>query len=767
TQPTAAPADGSAPATPAAPAGGETAVPAGATPAAQPVAGEAPKRPADVTKWKTQDYLAAKVENDPKLIDAVTDLGRRSAGKSGGGGLFSRLVGKFGSEDISDAEGAANLLAKLLVYQPPKPAPDAGATPGPGETANPAGSAPAVFRPGYSRPSPSGGADNQSPPDVRLVEAIISALGLNGSPTAVKTLTQLLAGAIPTGVEDKAVVDATLKTLAANARPEYEKLLLAALITPTQFRSAAATAPPAGTAQPGGIAQPGGAAQPGGIAQPGGAAESQPSGPAKVSAGELQQQAFTLVSPTASPQLRLTLARHAIDPQTPRAHRDLFWPLIEQQNLANVGAHVALYLDARTDAKLKEALQGYFLNYSSTALGGLLGVPQAAGTDAGAAVAGPAYGTPGGVAMSHGPVSRPSYSAPPPATFDAGGTPGSLPRPDAPAEAAPETPVEGAPVAVKSDPELALLLARQIWDPRVVAVVEKQLAQVTTLEKSPEVVVLASTFPLESTRGKLARLIQRRAKDNPQPLLTAGLLSKATSDPGLLVAVKSVPRKDTSTPASTSGRTSRRESDARGGAAATSQNESPQQWMKLSEDLVRALCRQFQAAAQGRPAAPAAASVAGETLGGSAKSPGAWPFKVRPGAKIVAEYQLNWPGDIQSKLPGIKIDPLVVHYVRMEQEERFGVLRGYYSRQVKSPATHTIENGVWFDSMSTGSEPTRKRSLDILITRVGQQTPPTTTATTDRAKEKEEAEPLILEFLLVEVPKLDTEIKPVRNLNEP
>jgi hypothetical protein len=103
----------------------------------------------------------------------------------------------------------------------------------------------------------------------------------------------------------------------------------------------------------------------------------------------------------------------------------------------------------------------------------------------------------------------------------------------------------------------------------------------------------------------------------------------------------------------------------------------------------------------------------------------------------------------------------------MEQEERFSVLRGYYSRQVKSPATHTIDNGVWFDSVGTGSEPTRKRSIDILITRAGQQPASATTTTTDRAKEREEAEPLVLEFLLVEVPKLDTEVKPVRNLNEP
>jgi hypothetical protein len=118
------------------------------------------------------------------------------------------------------------------------------------------------------------------------------------------------------------------------------------------------------------------------------------------------------------------------------------------------------------------------------------------------------------------------------------GTPGSLPRPDGPAEAAPETPVQGAPVAVKSDPELALLLARQMWDPRVVALVEKQLGQVTTLEKSPDVVVLASTFPLESTRGKLARLSR---------LLAGGLSSISAAEPTApanlrIMRIKGLPR---------------------------------------------------------------------------------------------------------------------------------------------------------------------------------------------------------------------------------
>ena len=141
---------------------------------------EATPLPDDVSRWKKEDYFRARLENNPKLVEAVARLGENTRGS------------------VAAAQG----LAALLVPPPPLPPPSA-CTAGNGGGSNGSqansnsrrrGAASRAGAPGSAVAAP-----GQPPPAVvpppkprtpaeaqKLVETIVAALGENGTAFAQK-----------------------------------------------------------------------------------------------------------------------------------------------------------------------------------------------------------------------------------------------------------------------------------------------------------------------------------------------------------------------------------------------------------------------------------------------------------------------------------------------------------------------------------------------------------------------------------------------------
>jgi hypothetical protein len=140
------------------------------------------KLPDDISKWEGADFIRARQDNSPKLLEAVAYLGEKYPG----------------------SVPMAKQLADLL--KTPRP----------------------------SDPSAAPSAQNAVP---GLIEAVINALGKNDSQPARKTLMQILNGKLTTD-DDKTAVEAVLKTLVQTPSTENDETISKVIVSPEQFRPA-------------------------------------------------------------------------------------------------------------------------------------------------------------------------------------------------------------------------------------------------------------------------------------------------------------------------------------------------------------------------------------------------------------------------------------------------------------------------------------------------------------------------------------------------
>jgi hypothetical protein len=141
-----------------------------------------PKLPDDLAQWGIGDFVRARMENSPKLLEAVAYLGE----KPGGGAPV------------------AQQLAELLK--------------------TPKSSDPTVTVPG-SMPG--------------LTEAVVEALAKNGSKPAQETLKQILNGKFTTD-DDSRAVDAVLKALVQKPSDENVDMVLKVIVSPEEIRPSTA-----------------------------------------------------------------------------------------------------------------------------------------------------------------------------------------------------------------------------------------------------------------------------------------------------------------------------------------------------------------------------------------------------------------------------------------------------------------------------------------------------------------------------------------------
>jgi hypothetical protein len=86
-------------------------------------------------------------------------------------------------------------------------------------------------------------------------------------------------------------------------------------------------------------------------------------------------------------------------------------------------------------------------------------------------------------------------------------------------------------------------------------------------------------------------------------------------------------------------------------------------------------------------------------------------------APPTAVYHCQWPGRLADKVPVAARDPLDVYYVRMEERCRPDHVVAYYRHQFESCQQRPTERGVWLDCLENGSQPDRKRSIDIVVSK--------------------------------------------------
>jgi hypothetical protein len=634
------------------------------TPDGQVDPAEQSQRPQDVAEWKRDDYFSARADQDSRLVQAVEHMGRRFVGK----------------------DTAARMLAQLL--EPP----EAEENPDP------------QSQPGYGSQS--------HQPNPQLIQAIVAALGINGSGTSRTTLEQILAGTLATD-DDQTAVGAALRALVADPSAQTDDVLFRAF-------SAADTLRP------------------------------QPKG--EIGADQLREMTLAAVSSTASEELRTKLARFMIRPNTPPQRREQIGGFLRVEHPDNVGAQLILYQSDETPPETKAAFERYFVGYSSAALAHALGIPggqpgsPAGGADWRNAPGGGAYGESDYGAEADGPVSaRPLVPGIRPAWEPPGGS--NL------LEAAARPP----------DPDAPFSRARQMWSAPTVALIEDRLDQLTSLEEQAALALLAGTIPADSTRTALWKTLHDHQADGPQQLEAAGLSTNLITDPGMLLSIKTLDRRMSTGSMSPSGgipgglygqpRVPQREGYRPPGQSYPSDNrfrpgagnrfgqstttegvaavrnavqkqvETEQNWMKTSESLVRAWCERFRAAATAQAGAAAAP---GGVSGQGGPGPNL-PIRPHPEAAVLAEYHLHWPGDLGAKLSGVAAGAMEIHYFLLAERKKPLTTLGFYRRQLQLEQTdrRPIENGFWLDRIQRVSQAKEKgpvdktdwkRSVDVLVT---------------------------------------------------
>ncbi len=411
--------------------------------------------------------------------------------------------------------------------------------------------------------------------------------------------------------------------------------------------------------------------------------EQRPAVAGALAADELQKRAYTVVLPAASAELRLKLAAFALEPTTPQEQQETLLKVLQMQDPANVPAQFLLYQNEATANPVKASLLGYFQGYSSEALARVMRMsPDDLGDKSG---------------------SQPTWN-----------------RPSVPMVAGR---FPGGPSKAGDDPDLPYRLVKQFWGPEFTRIMTGQLADLSSLETGAPIVVLAGTIPTDAMRAALYKALRRHCEEGSKALEAAGLIDRVFCDPGLLAVLKSLPIK-APPPSHVAGaaRTPAAEPRTRPGtpsrpgvpAVKVSKHLSEEEWMMTCGSLARAICHRFEAALRARIAAGKKAGQRVDFHDAAAKRP----IELHADKHVVAEYHLDWPDGLSNKdkLAGLPLDPMTIHYVRIEERGKLHALEGYYHRKFAAGAACPLPDGLYLESFHTVQHTDRKTSFDLLIT---------------------------------------------------
>jgi len=253
----------------------------------------------------------------------------------------------------------------------------------------------------------------------------------------------------------------------------------------------------------------------------------------------------------------------------------------------------------------------------------------------------------------------------------------------------------------KLDPDLPFRLGQQLWS---AAFIEPCLANVESLEEQGQILVLASTIPVDSTRAMLLQALDKCWSDGAKGPQTLGLAKPdVIGDPCLPVVLKALLKSNS--PTSSASKDQREK-----------QEKTADQWRKVLEDLIDLWCERFLATALARK--EQAERNRGDLAAGKPLIP--LRIKLRSPENVVARYQTFWSRDIKAKLPGVKLGPMQLDYVRIEEKADPRMVLAFYRRQaqVKRGEKRPVKNekSTWLNGFFVVPQTTRKRSVDVRIT---------------------------------------------------
>ena len=263
--------------------------------------------------------------------------------------------------------------------------------------------------------------------------------------------------------------------------------------------------------------------------------------------------------------------------------------------------------------------------------------------------------------------------------------------------------------AASQEPKWAGKVAGQLWSQEFVAGLTARLPRVESLREAASLMLLASTLPNDTVRAALYQTLTKHWEDGPAALGAAGLEAHAWCEPGFAVLVKICYRRNFPTPETNDVQFVRTRALSRERLLAASRYAA---WMQAGQAIANRL-----AALPSKP---------GPVVHGTASS-SELPVTLDSPQDVIAEYQLDWPSAMRDTLLGLRLDPLSVHYVKIEEKARPSKVLTHYKQQLKlgdrvkfremgrETEVHESAARIWFDHLSVGSTPDRVRSLDIVI----------------------------------------------------
>ncbi len=394
-------------------------------------------------------------------------------------------------------------------------------------------------------------------------------------------------------------------------------------------------------------------------------------------------------------RFRVRLARHIVSFPTPGQTHAQLWKLIEEPRLDNLPAQVFLYQEYRTPASTRGKIEGYLLLYTRDIVRRLMGLPDPP-------------------ALSAAMRERRQT-----ARKGGGGEKKRAPKPE----------------DVLADPEFLSRVTPQVLGPEFLAFLSHRMNRVNSLGDAQGVLALAALAPVDTMRSEIIDVLRRNWQDGPGVLDRAGLAGSAMWEPGFLLAMKAFVR-DQVPPGSLDESVTKTAAPELL-AAREKRAELERQWVKFSADLLLTFKARLDTAwrSKGQHWSAPAASPSEATLEHR------FPIDLHEGARVLGFHRLAWPSEGQETVLGLKLDPITVNYVRIEETSRFKPLLHYYRRQFGPRREILTEKGVWLESVRDIKETGRTRSFDLIITKAQ---PGTTFETLDQA------EKLTVELLSIE-----------------
>ena len=705
---------------------------------------QTPKREEDVSKWKPTDYIDAKKENDPRLIEAVRN--------------FTKTKKYVGNKKV------ALVLIKLLTAEEPKEEPKEDAAtntrPGGPGMGRPGMGRPGMGRPGRTPPGMRGGPRGHgSKPQVpclnrETIEAVIVALMANGTKPAKKALRDVVLGTLKTD-DDTVATTGALEALVVDRTLENEAVLFRVLTDAENLRK-----PDEKTTN----RQP--RMMRGGYR-----------GGGKLSADALRKMTLQLVEPVASEDFRKKLAEYSLvsgEKMTPAAF-DAISGMLMKPHPDNVDSQLLLFQSERPDELTKAKLAGFFTKYSETALGYYLGVYKQK------KLRKPIKHSWGAKPPEEPKKTGWGNTPPPGGTPPAIGAGGRMGRRGPGYRNAPTT-MKSTKELMATDPEMPARIAKKLWSPNMARFVGVRLAQATSLDEAGVVIPLARTMPIDDVRARLHKVMQTHWEGGSRPFLSGvkstarggmgrggmgrggmgrggmgldsmrtggmgygpadGQFDKAVCDPGFLVLVKMLPIRTEKNGRGSRGTKRNGRVDKGGpgmgrpGMGGPGGRSPVDDWQTVHEKLLYRFCEAFSSAARINRDAPAV---------------GTLPVVLHSDKNVVARYDVKWP-ESAPKNSGPKLDPVEIHYVRIAETGDPDKVWKTYSRTLKTEGRMLQKDKVaLLDTVKEGSAPGRKLSVDVLITR--QQPGKVARQPTDRKSKskKKPGEPLLIEILTIEI----------------